>query len=162
MVKGLNQHCQCDYRVGQITNAGWRCFPQSPTAVTFRADISDQLQATEYETDFLETWVSSGVVVLVQAQILSVNRHCKTIISSFSEEECRAEVTPTSGENDIVISTLSEETEVASGDNTTLQISGAVIASVLVTLVVSLAILVLSICYWKRSRKKTELPPRPG
>ena len=86
MVKELNQLCQCDYQVDGITNAGFRCFPESPTAVTFRAEISESplLPATQL-VGFLEAWVSSGRVVLEQAQLLNVDTTCATIIDSFTK-----------------------------------------------------------------------------
>ena len=102
----MSQQCQCDYRVEGITNAGFRCFPESPTAVTFRAEISESpsLPATQL-VGFLEAWVSSGSVVLVQAQLLNVDTTCATIIDSFSEEECRP-VTSGTGVNVALVSAV--------------------------------------------------------
>ena len=139
----LNQQCQCGFGVDQITTAGFRCFPESPTAVTFRAEISESLGLSASQlTGFLEAWVSSGAVVLVQAQMLTIDDTCDVIISSFNEGECRS-VVGTAGTTAALIGGV---------------VAGALVLVLLLAIVVSTALLVL----WKHKRKaKVDLPRIP-
>ena len=148
----LNQQCQCGLGVDQITAAGFKCFPESPTAVTFRAEISGSLQLSASElARFLEAWVSSGAVVLVQAQILTIDDTCDVIISSFNEGECRS-VVGTAGTT-AALGTAGTTAALIGG-----VVAGALVLVLLLTIVVSTALLVL----WKRKRKaKVDLPRIP-
>ena len=94
MLNELRQQCQCTYILSSITSAGIRCFPQSPTTVTFRAEISESPFLSKAElVRILETWVTSGDTVLVQDQELSLDDSCATIIDSFHGPECRPAIT---------------------------------------------------------------------
>ena len=146
MVKELNQRCQCDYQVDGITNAGFRCFLESPTAVTFRAEISESpsLPATQLVSS-LEAWVSSGSVVLVQAQLLNVETTCATIIDSFSEGEC---TTITTGDTSVNV-TLAPGT----GVNVTL------VSVVVLVVIIALAVIVILIALlmFRKHKKRDKL-----
>ena len=67
----------------------FRCFPDSPSLVTYRA----RLQGTS-ETDsgslisLIEEWVSNGADIGVTGLHMTVDTKCSVEVSSFSEEEC--------------------------------------------------------------------------
>ena len=150
VVNELNSRCQCPVEVDQITTAGFICFPESPTAVTFRAKISGSQQVlTSQLISFLEEWTSSSVLILVQAQLLSVDGSCDVEISSASVPECVA-TTPS-------VST-------PSGLNVTLISIIAVVVTLLLTIIV--LVLALLLAQLKRKRKgaielQTIPPPQP-
>lgn len=138
MVNELNERCQCGFEVGQITNAGFRCFAGSPTAVTFRAEISESFRLPAFQLlGFLKAWISSGAVILVQAQMLSIDKTCIVTISSFNEEECNS------------ISTVS------SGMDATL--IGSAVAGALI-LILLLAIITISMILWKWKKRANSTP----
>ena len=136
MVRELGQQCQCNLDRDQVTSAAFRCFLQSPTAVTFRMEMT-------VPTDFqlassLEAWVSSGPSILVQTERLHIDDACTVLISSFSEEECGPSTT------------LSVPATSAVGNTAVI---GAVIG-VVVFLVAMAAVTVLTILIlWKWRRK---------
>lgn len=141
-----NLRCRCGFEVGHITSAGFRCFPRSPNAVTFRAEISEsrQLSASQL-VSFLEAWVSSGPAISIQAQLLSVDSTCAIAISLFSEEECQS---------------VTSSDAVPSGDTT---LTVVVVTTVLVLILV-LAITVstaLLLMLWRRKRTAASSPSPP-
>ena len=157
VVNELNRRCQCSVEVDQITNAGFICFPESPTAVTFRAKISGSQQVlTSQLISFLEEWTSSSVLILVQAQLLSVDGSCDVEISSASDPEC-VSVSTTS------VSTPTVSTPSPSGLNVTLISIIAVVAILLLAIIV--VILALLLARWKHKRKGNvelqTMPPLP-
>ena len=143
VVDKLNMQCQCNFNAGQITNAGFRCFPESPTAVTFRAEFTETNQSQALQlSDFLKQWVHGALIILVQAQPLKVNNACAVIITSFDEGECEVEATTT------VFATASPA---PSGSNASLV--GGVVGAVVVFTVVAIAVLVALLVFWKRRKK---------
>ncbi len=69
VVMELRGHCQCDFEANLISSAGFRCFLQTPTAVTFRAVLTGFPQATAPELAILlEAWTSSGAFLTMQSQ----------------------------------------------------------------------------------------------
>ena len=148
VVNELSRRCQCSVEVDQITTAGFICFPESPTAVTFRAKISGSQQVLSSQLiSFLEEWTSSSVRILVQAQLLSVDGSCDVEISSASDPECVA-TTPS-------VST-------PSGLNVTQISIIAVVAILVLSLTIIVAVLALLLARWKHKRKGTvELQTMP-
>ena len=74
----------------------FRCFPESPSHVTYRA----RLQGTS-ETEsgslisLIEEWVRGGADIIVTGLLITVDSECSVEISSFSEGECSVTVSPT-------------------------------------------------------------------
>ena len=159
--EGLREQCQCDFQGDEIANSGFRCFPESPTAVTFRAEISESQSLSAMQlVSVLEAWVSSGDMVLVQAQLLNVDDSCAAIISSFSEEECTPSTTPP--EPPVSSTTPSEPpfsstTPPVSGTNLTLIVS-VVVPVVIIVLVIAATLL----CVFIRLKKKDKTAPAPA
>jgi hypothetical protein len=147
----LNMQCQCNFEAGQITNAGFHCFPESPTAVTFRAEITETHQSRALQlTGFLKQLVHDAPIILVQAQPLQVNTACAVIITSLDEGECEMEASTT------VSATVSPA---PSGSNTSLV--GGVVGAVVVFMAVAIAVLVVLLVFWKR-RKKSQTYYEPA
>ena len=138
MVEELREQCQCDFQEDGIANAGFRCFPESPAAVTFRAKISESLSLSATQlVSVLEAWVSSGDMVLVQTQLLSVDNSCAAFISSFSEEECIRPSTPASGTNTTLVS--------------------VVVPVVIVLVIAAIAVLIALLVFRRRMKKKDKI-----
>ena len=126
----LSTLCQCTISMDQITSEGFQCFPESPTAITFRAEIigSEETSATQL-VGFLVEWVSSGPVIRVQAELLNVDDSCDVEIASNSDPECVMASPSSSG------STVSP-----SGSNNAEKVVGSVLA-VLVALVATITVM---------------------
>lgn len=89
-MNGLQQRCQCSITVERITNAGFRCFPQSPQAVTYRARLHGTPQASVSELlSLVKAWIVSDASIVVQAQLLSPDKNCMVAITSPNEDECQ-------------------------------------------------------------------------
>ena len=82
----------------RIRNEGFQCFPSSPNAVTYRAELHGTLEATVPDLiEDITEWLSSGASISVQLQRLTIDSSCSVAISSFNENECIATGTATSG-----------------------------------------------------------------
>ena len=82
----------------RIRNEGFQCFPSSPDAVTYRAELHGTLEASV--SDLIEDitqWLSSGALISVQLQRLTIDSSCSVAITSFNENECRNTGTRTNG-----------------------------------------------------------------
>jgi hypothetical protein len=142
VTRGVNDICQCDFsresfRDIDIT-AGFQCFDDSPTAVTFRAEISDSLKADSSQLiAYIEQWVSSEPTIVVQSSRLSIDSSCTVEITSFSEPEC----------NDVTASSSEDSNSTTVGP-----IVGSILGGFLVMLLAALipVLVILSV----RSRKK--------
>ena len=111
MVRKLTVTCpNCGITSDIIDMQSFRCFPDSPSHVTYRA----RLQGTS-ETDsgslisLIEDWVSNGADVIVTGLIVTVDTKCSVQISSFSEEECSEIAIPDSTPPPTVDSTLNPD-----------------------------------------------------
>ena len=132
----LNERCQCTVEDSQITDAGFRCFEQSRTAVTFRAGVTGSQQISSQQLiNLLDEWVASGATLFVQAQLLSVDMNCAVAISSFSDPECRTDSTTTS----------------------TITVVGVVLGGVVLILVLSIATVAVVLLLRRSKRAKVDL-----
>ncbi len=158
VVVELRERCQCDFEADLISSAGFRCFPESPTVVTFRAVMtgSPQVSAPELAT-LLEDWTSSGAFLMIQAQLLSADGSCAFAISSFGERECNLLIP------DTTVLVFEPSAETPSGISTT--VIGSVIAvavfAILLVVTVTMGLLMLVIVKRRRTSFKLQVPPRP-
>ena len=80
----------------RIRNGGFLCFPSSPNAVTYRAELHGTLKASVPDLiEDITQWLSSGASISVQFQLLTIDSSCSVAISSFNENECMATGTAT-------------------------------------------------------------------
>ena len=86
----LMRRCQCDLTTDTtITDGGFRCFPESPQYITYRARIHGTMQVSASELiTHLELWLVSGAIIPVMAQLLIIEPTCPVAISSMIEAEC--------------------------------------------------------------------------
>ena len=82
--------------------AGFQCFDQSPTAVTFRGEIGPSLTANSSQLiSYLEQWVATDPTIVVLSSRLSVDSSCSVEISNFNDPEC-SDMTSTSTKTAII------------------------------------------------------------
>ena len=155
VVDELSDRCQCNFEADLISSAGFRCFPQSPTAVTFRALMTGSPQATAQELAiFLGDWISSGAFLTIQAQLLSVDGSCAITISSFGESECNpVEETPATS--------TGTTTPSSSPSGVSVTVIGSVAAVAVLVVLVVIVILSLIVVTLKRKKRYSFKPPVP-
>ncbi len=160
----LRGRCQCDFEANLISSAGFRCFPQTPIAVTFRAVLTGFPQATAPELAILlEAWTSSGAFLAIQAQVLSIDGSCAVAISSFGESECNPEEIIVSATSDtaeeILVSDTSDTSEAVSSEPVPPSADLTVIASVVTVAVFLVLVLILILGFILiRRRNKLQTP----
>jgi len=75
----------------RLSERGFQCFPSSPQAVTYRAELHGTREATVAElVEDIEQWVQEGVSIPIQFQVLTVDASCDVSVNSFTDTECRA------------------------------------------------------------------------
>lgn len=141
----LSLRCQCNFEARQITDASFQCFPESPTAVTFRAELTESHQPLAVQlTGFLEEWVSQGPYILVETQSLAVDDTCAVVVPSFSEEECKLVVTSTT----------------VSTTGVNMSLVGGVVGVVVVVLVLVVGVvLAIMLVFWRHKKKTNAYEP---
>ena len=154
IVTNVEERCQCGITRSNITSDGFRCFPGSTDAVTYRGEI--RLTDTENVFDLIthiEEWTAEGVSILVQRVFIEVDSSCRVAIESFNEEEClpRRTITTTTifsttiTATSIGTSTTESETESpqTAPNNSTDAIIGGVAAAVVIVLILIIVTIVV-------------------
>ena len=130
----------------RIRNEGFQCFPSSPDAVTYRAELHGTLEATVPDLiEDITQWLSSGASISVQLQRLTIDSSCSVAITSFNENECRNTVT----ENEGSTTSVSQNTGVVVG-----VAIGVIIA---IAVAITIIILVIVILHHKNRRDTVEM-----
>lgn len=132
IIRELNRLCQCNFEGSRIINAGFKCFPSSPNAVTFRAIIYDTKKPTASELiEYLEDWITSGTFISVQAQLLSTDDSCAVYISSFGEPECNVQGTTSTKPPEL---TVASDAAISSVTTTLFGVMVAVVVIIMVVI----------------------------
>ena len=85
----MNNQCQCDLQADRITDGVFKCFPQSPQAVTYRAFMHGSINVTAFELILqLERWTAEEPSIVVQRVLMTVDKACVVTIPSFIDDEC--------------------------------------------------------------------------
>ena len=85
----MEQRCQCGFTQDQITSSAFQCFPDSPQAVTYRAVLHGTANASSSDIiSHIEQWISEGVAISVQNDLINVDTNCVIEISSDDDSEC--------------------------------------------------------------------------
>ena len=89
----VDELCQCGFSRETFHNidvtAGFQCYDQSPTAVTFRGEIGPSLTANSSQLiSYLEQWVATDPTIVVLSSRLSIDSSCSVEISNFNDPEC--------------------------------------------------------------------------
>ena len=106
VIKAVNELCKCVFSRETFYDiditAGFQCFDQSPTAVTFRGEIGPSLTANSSQLiSYLEQWVATDPTIVVLSSRLSVDSSCSVEISNFNDPEC-SDMTSTSTKTAII------------------------------------------------------------
>lgn len=89
VISAINNLCHCDLTADRITEGVFKCFPESPQAVTYRAFIHGATHATSYELIMqVERWIAGEPSIVVHRVLMAVDKACVVAISSFVDEEC--------------------------------------------------------------------------
>ena len=121
----LKNRCQCGFTRSNITSDGFRCFPGSTDAVTYRGEIHETDTANVFDIiKHIEDWTTGDVLIRVQRVFIKVDSSCRVAIDFITERQCLP--TGPDGNNGPVAI-----------------IAGAVVVVVLVGLVVVMVILVV-------------------
>ena len=127
----------------RIRNGGFLCFPSSPNAVTYRAELHGTLKASVPDLiEDITQWLSSGASISVQFQLLTIDKSCTVAISSFNENECRNTVT---------------ENEGSTTQNTGAVVGVAIGVIIAIAVAITIIILVIVILHRKSHRDTIEM-----
>ena len=143
IINNIDPRCGCVLNEDHFTNRGFQCFPSSPQAVTYHAELHGTLQVSVPELIvYLEEWISSEVTISVQFLILSIDKSCTVEVSSSAEEECRARESTTG----LTLTTGSEGSTVmftvdTNQFNITVTVVGVVVLLVVIGIVVIVALI---------------------
>ena len=84
----MKSRCGCVLTEDHVTQRGFQCFPSSPQAVTYRAELRGTREASvEDLLQDMQQWIQDASFP-VQFHILTVDSSCDVSISSFSDPEC--------------------------------------------------------------------------
>ena len=140
IVINVEERCQCGFTQSNITSDGFRCFPGSTDAVTYRGEICLTDTANVFDLiTHIEEWTAEGVSILVQQVFIEVDSSCRVVIESFNENECLPRSTITTSESPRIASNAI--------------IGGAVSAVVLVLILIICIVAITTVILVLKSRK---------
>ena len=154
IVAAVTTRCGCDFTEDRMTDRVFQCFPSSPQAVTYHAQLHGTLRATVPQLGaVLQEWASTVHTLPVQFLPLSVHSFC-TLTSSSPLPRCPSDAItmtmPVTMATDPNTPDATDDTTNAPGDQssvTTIAISVGmvvvvvVIAGVIVTIIIAVTIL---------------------
>ena len=153
IVINVEKRCQCGFTRSNITSDGFRCFPGSTDAVTYRGEIHETDTANVFDLiTHIEEWTAEGVSILVQRVFIEVDSSCRVAIESFNEEEClpRRTITATS------ISTTERETDSPPNNGSVAIIGGGAAVVVIVLILIIVNIVIIFVMKRRRASYKLE------
>ncbi len=87
----VQERCQCEFSVANIMNPNFRCFTESESAVTYRAQISGtETDSAEEIATYVSDWLSEGPLISFDFILIAVDTSCEVVVSSFADPECSA------------------------------------------------------------------------
>ena len=70
-------------------NPKFRCFAESESAVTYRAQISGTVTASAEDiATYVSDWLSEGPLITFDFILIAVDTSCQVVVSSFADPEC--------------------------------------------------------------------------
>ena len=140
IVINVKERCQCGFTRSNITSDGFRCFPGSSDAVTYRGEIHETGTTNVFDLiTHIEEWTAEGVSILVQRVFIEVDSSCRVVIESFNENECLPRSTITTSESPRIASNAI--------------IGGAVSAVVIVLILIICIVAITTVILVLKSRK---------
>ena len=132
VTRALDEICQCGFSREAFHDiditAGFQCFDESPTAVTFRGEIGAALTANSSQLiSYLEQWVATNPTIVIQSSRLSIDSSCNVAIDNFNDPECIDIISPVNDDS-----------------TNTGAIIGGVVGGVFVMLIVAVAVMVVA------------------
>ena len=149
VLKQLTVTCaECGITSDIIDTKSFKCFPESPTYVTYRA----RLEGTS-ETDsgslisLIEEWVSGGASIIVTGVRMTVDSECSVAIASPNEGECSPIITDH-------VTTMDTEgpTDQSSSDSTVAVIGGVVAVVIVLIIAITFIVIVIVVLVMKNRR----------
>ena len=158
IVTNVEERCQCGFTLSNITSDGFRCFPGTTDAVTYRGEI--RLTDTENVFDLIthiEEWTAEGVSIVVERVFIEVDSSCRVAIESFNEDEClpRSTMTTTTILSNTIIATSILTTDHSETENpqTAVAIIGGGAAGVVIVLLLIIGIIVVVVILVAKSHR---------
>ncbi len=125
----VESDCGCGFSSMVITSPVFRCFPESSTAVTFRATLTDSRLLTP-----IQDWIQTNGFIPIQSVLIEVDKSCQVQISSLADTECT--------------------TVLASSDSSAAVIGGVVGVVIVLIIVVGIVVIVIAVLVFKSRREK--------
>ena len=150
------QLCGCGFTQDHITEANLLCVAPtqqraSEEAVVYTATISETEQVESSDvTAYIDQWVSSGPVLNVAGEDLSVDPTCSLEMNQFSIPQCVPKVEPTTTPTEL-------PTDEPDTGTDTVTIAIAAVAAVLLILLVVGVVAVLALVILRKRSEKYEL-----
>lgn len=143
ITRGVDGLCQCGFSRDTFHDiegrSGFLCFEESPTAVTFRAEIMALPMANISQLlEYIEQWVATQPSIVVLGSILSIESSCIVAIDNLNEPEC----------SEMMTSTNTDTTD------TTAPIIGGIVSGVIVLLIAAAAFVLVIVVFVSKHRKK--------
>ena len=89
LLEEFSTSCQCNSNGVIIDRQLFACFPESPTAVTYRARLGGTAETDSHSfISLIERWVTDGASIIVGEVLMPVDSTCRVEISSLGEKGC--------------------------------------------------------------------------
>ncbi len=128
----VESHCRCGFSSVVLISPVFRCFPESSTAVTFRATLTDSRLLTP-----IQDWIQTNGFIPIQSVLIEVDKSCQVEITSLADTEC--------------------STILDSGESSAAVIGGVVGGVVIVLIVaVTITVIVIAVLVFKSRRDRSQ------
>ena len=147
----VQQRCQCGFTHDQITSSVFRCFSDSPHAVTYRAVLHGTVNASSSDIiSHMEQWIFEGAAISVQNVLIDVDTSCVLEIASNLDNECDTVITDASTQLLTVVPMITKKSS-----NAVSGIVGGVVS--IVFIIIALMAIVGAIALLLKWRKKRRI-----
>ena len=131
----VESDCGCVFSSMVITSPVFRCFPESSTAVTFRATLTDSRLLTP-----IQDWIQTNGFITIQSVLNEVDKTCQVQISSLADTEC----------NNVPVN-----------DESSAAVIGGVVGGVVIVLIIAVTVIVIAVLVFKSRREKLTVHRTP-
>ncbi len=130
----VESHCGCGFSSMVMTAPVFHCFPESNTAVTFRATLTDSWLLTP-----IQDWIQTNGFIPIQSVLIEVDKSCPVQILSLADTECTNQ-------------------PAAAGSSDIAAVVGGVVGGVVIVLIIvvgiTIVVIVISVLVFKSRREK--------
>ena len=130
VAREVEAHCRCGFTAEVISAPFFRCFPQSTSAVTLRARLTDSRFLAA-----VQDWIHSSGLIPIRGTLIQVDNTCQVAITSLTDTECTSQ--PASADNSVAV-------------------IGGVVGGVVIVLIIAITIVVvvIAILMFKSRRER--------